>query len=354
MMQNVLQTSAEMNGALIGFCFVRFVCIGVVGFGILNIACLIIMKVTHEKIPRIWEMGFTVCGTIFLPATMPVRTDFEKMLYEINKSYLFAACLCWILYVILYMVLTYRKGVVRRMLNLIVSVIYCVFGWIESLRVWIEQRRFARPPLLSVLALIIAVVTAYFSTVYPQKQTLLISIAVLAILWFIAMELCENIFSCRGLLKFWFGYGFVSAVLIVVSAEQIRKQTNSTVLYFIFIFCYIIIWTLTALLGDDAAVKMALLIVNTLTTISTVVLNIVLILFAQSLDAQIMQTAHVEIKSYNQIAIAANMVLLPFFAAGFLASLGKEMQIYWRTNSDEYLQKTKECAIAENEKSGMH
>lgn len=79
----------------------------------------------------------------------------------------------------------------------------------------------------------------------------------------------------------------------------------------------------TALLADEKPVKLALLVVNTATTLLALGINI----FAPYLEAEILSQAGEQIMS-GAVSAYFNSMIFPLVGAGYLSLLIKEAQVY--------------------------
>ncbi|HBU13260.1 MAG TPA: hypothetical protein DEB31_11265, partial [Clostridiales bacterium] len=135
--------------------------------------------------------------------------------------------------------------------------------------------------------------------------------------------------SCKLLLKFWLASSFLLAVYCIGSIFIGRGaliDTNAQNMWYIALLTILIsfVWVFSIGLVDHAAGKMAALIVNTITTILLIVIN-VLAAYGMNTPDQFVLPAD----TWSQLQMGGLYALLPFVVAGYLAALFKEMQIYW-------------------------
>lgn len=137
--------------------------------------------------------------------------------------------------------------------------------------------------------------------------------------------------SCRRLILLLIVFSFVYAMQVAATVEHVYKnsatpQTNDSLLIIILVV-YVLLWIFTALIADDEPVQMVFKIVNTFTTLAAIAGNILIPMFS------------VQIADYPQILpeydnntvfnIVFNLFILPLVAAGYMAQLAKDIQIYF-------------------------
>ena len=138
---------------------------------------------------------------------------------------------------------------------------------------------------------------------------------------------CKALHSCRRLLLFWLIYGAAFAVgagSLVYDMQ--RRPTSTVVAYIAFVVAFAAIWMLIAGAADNEPAKMACAVINTLTTILLIVIN-VLVAWCQF---PMPENAPF---SWDMIQNVSVVILLPLVVGGYLAALLKAMQEYWMTRA---------------------
>lgn len=92
---------------------------------------------------------------------------------------------------------------------------------------------------------------------------------------------------------------------------------------FLRLMFFLAFWIVTALLADEKPVKLALLVVNTATTLLALGINI----FAPYLETEILSQAGEQIMS-GAVSAYFNGMIFPLVGAGYLSLLIKEAQVY--------------------------
>lgn len=138
--------------------------------------------------------------------------------------------------------------------------------------------------------------------------------------------------SCRKLLVFWLVHGVYFSVAVLALLQIVIETSDQfAAAYSIFVVVFSLLWLLAAGVADDDVAKMAAMIINTGTTILLVVINVLAgwVLNGSTPSPVLKET--IEGLQYYSI-----IILLPLVAAGYLAALLKEAQIYWKKrHSDE-------------------
>ncbi|MEG1926057.1 MAG: hypothetical protein RR415_09950 [Ruthenibacterium sp.] len=175
------------------------------------------------------------------------------------------------------------------------------------------------------------ILTAIFLLIlfYGNIATTALCIVLLFVLS--AINLHSALHSCSGLLAYWFCDCLAIAVFLVAQGLKVTWIDVSLhkYAYIVFILFYALLWITSTLIADDDPAKLASSIINTMVAIITVIANILLEIYSENIAALFASEGHM-----NGVEVllptAINMMLLPILAAGLLASLAKEVQIYCR------------------------
>ena len=118
----------------------------------------------------------------------------------------------------------------------------------------------------------------------------------------------------------------VAATVEYVCKNSAAPQTNDSLLIIILVV-YVLLWIFTALIADDEPVQMVFKIVNTFTTLAAIAGNILIPMFS------VQVAAHPQIlpgyDNNTAFTIVFNLFILPLVAAGYMAQLVKDIQIYF-------------------------
>lgn len=128
--------------------------------------------------------------------------------------------------------------------------------------------------------------------------------------------LYECISSCKALLKFWFIHALVVALLIGFTLMDRLPSNiiNGPLAYGFICVLLTLFWSLSAGIADYDVAKMAGGIINTLTTILTVAINV----FAWWLQRNVPQVSS---SDREELLYAINLAVLPVLAAGYISML---------------------------------
>ena len=138
--------------------------------------------------------------------------------------------------------------------------------------------------------------------------------------------ICKALHSCKCLLGCWFMYGFFFSVGATNVATMLDVAIQfPEIFYIIAVLPFVITWIFLALLADDDVAKLAGNIMNTITTILLLIINVVYIHVTTLPDA-----SSFTIWLSTGLQQLSMLCLLPIVAAGYLSVLFKDIQIYWR------------------------
>lgn len=163
-----------------------------------------------------------------------------------------------------------------------------------------------------------------------EPEAMIGSAAVLVVAY--CLYLAYAIHSCRCLLILFMGFSWVYALQLesIISSTLWpveHSQGSEPVIPLVFM-CYTLLWCFSALIADDDSVQMALKIVNTMTTLAAIIGNICIPLLA--VQSEWFGTFFDGFDNETILMIGFNLFILPLVAAGYLAALMKDAQIYLR------------------------
>lgn len=252
-----------------------------------------------------------------------------QMCVKENRMIHFMALCVWgslLVYVILFIKTIDQQGVVHFM----TEKLYYFFGLIEKVRDWSEINQH-KTRYWWLIIIVTVIVFGILGAVLGASFNLVTVVSFMIALAIIAVSIVEARQSCRKILKTGLGTFACFALATGATASDYFGYSNIAIGYMICVTFYVFCWIMAILIAEDEPAKMSLSILNTGTSIITVIVNVVDIELPNILAAQEIPT------SLHPILIAgsnllSNLTLLPFLASGFLALLFKEMQIYWRNN----------------------
>ena len=160
------------------------------------------------------------------------------------------------------------------------------------------------------------------AVLYISKQFLFLLIFIFScgFLW----ELHQSITSCRRLLLCWLNYGMLFSVAVsgkLASFGSIPQRWQELSRYGVFVLLFTVFWCVTVCVADHNVGKMAASIINTGTTILLLVTQF-LCSYASRHSGYLVTFLSDEVQFYSLV------ILLPLVAAGYLAALAKEVQMY--------------------------
>lgn len=163
--------------------------------------------------------------------------------------------------------------------------------------------------------------------IFNLRFILILTIPFVLLTWFYSA--CVALHSCARLLAFWLVHGFFFAITIVAIEETISKSSaQSVTAYCLFVLAFSSLWIMEAGAADDDVAKMAALIINTVTTILLIVINV---LSGWGLS-ELSQFPKL-VKLLGRLQYYSVVILLPLVVAGYLSALLKEVQIYWKNHT---------------------
>lgn len=302
--------------------------IGFAGFGslvgILDILFTRLFHKTYQKMPaEEGAVAFILFVVILAAATF-------RNWSPGYGSFVAICCFLWIAYAILEKKaasgLSWRSFIVISFNGLFTKTLIARF-WIR--KIYIEYKDFVKwvkhhTPRWHVALLLASLLTLCVLLVANMAATDIRFLYFVAVAAIISVGLLKAISSCRWLLAVF----FLSFVPSFFAAVQFRE--SKAAMYLAFVVISSMLWMAVSLLADYDTAKMATQIVNTLTTISAIGVNVL----AGWVDAA-PQRAMLETAA--AIQYEANLLLLPFIFAGYLTALFKDMQAYWEKKHPEIL-----------------
>lgn len=203
-----------------------------------------------------------------------------------------------------------------------------VFTYVRRFLLWIEAFKHKLPiQLRAGIGLgAIAVFALMLGNYYRDPKTLAIILCFALILFYIH-KASSSLHSCRKLLLFWLAYSTLFASSAAAMLPRLQCGFFDAMAYISFVFLYTLMWLSLAGAADDEPVKMGCEIVNTVTTIALIVINVLAIWGERNL-------AFLEPFRFNWSILQyySTIILLPLVVAGYLASMLKSIQIYQKQN----------------------
>jgi hypothetical protein len=151
--------------------------------------------------------------------------------------------------------------------------------------------------------------------------------------------LSTSYFSCRRFLLCLLINGTVSGCLLAFYVSRalhaVSVDCSEVFVYILYTLAIVFAWCSASLVADDAPAKLALGIVNTLLTIAAILINIAAVYTATFMKELAIGSIYAN-SPFDVLSILLfNLAELPFVAAGYLALLAKDMQMYWKKKRKE-------------------
>lgn len=182
--------------------------------------------------------------------------------------------------------------------------------------------------------MLLANLIAAVAIVLFRISTILMCLPGVAFLFCETLQFAVRAFSSvRKLLLFWvigavvMGALAISAVISVSNSTNSSYTTSAVGAYALFTVVFVLWWVITGCMAEAEVVKVAASFVNAVTTIATVVGNIILAYVQEWLSSTMGQDPLKELVNASFI-VTVNMFLLPVLTAGLLTSAAKELQLY--------------------------
>lgn len=173
-----------------------------------------------------------------------------------------------------------------------------------------------RTPMIVALVVAVVIVTAVNLT---HLANCTVWLAVLVLLLSIALHFPAALYSCRALFLELAAFLTVSLGAMLFIVNGVGSFADA---YIGGLLILVLLWMLIGGLADYEVAKMASEIMNTITTLVVLVINVL--------------TGWLGIDAELQFAV--NVAVLPFVAAGYLTAILKEMQAYWEKRYLEKIQ----------------
>lgn len=144
------------------------------------------------------------------------------------------------------------------------------------------------------------------------------------------LYLAYALHSCRRLMLLLLGFSFVYAIQVAGLLGYVARnagfgQTDDFLLLLV-LLVYVLLWIFTALVAEDEPVQLVFKITNTFTTLAAIVGNILIPIIL----SEVVGNAPI-VPGYDNntsLSIVFNLFILPLVAAGYLAQLAKDVQVY--------------------------
>ena len=173
-----------------------------------------------------------------------------------------------------------------------------------------------RTPLIVALVVAVVIVTAVNLT---HLANCTVWLAVLVLLLLIVLHFPAALYSCRALFLALAAFLTVSLGTMLLIVNGMGSFTDA---YIGGLLILLLLWMLIGGLADYEVAKMSSEIMNTITTLAVLVINVL--------------TGWLGIDAKLQFAV--NVAVLPLVAAGYLTAILKEMQAYWEKRYLEKIQ----------------
>lgn len=163
-----------------------------------------------------------------------------------------------------------------------------------------------------------------------EPEAMICSAATLIAAYFLYLAYAMH--SCRRLLLllllFSSAYASQLGGIIFTALCSLAYVQENDLLLLLVLLCYIVLWCFAALISDDDAAQLAFKIVNTFTTLAAIAGNIFIPFLAPSSEQ--LGIFYEGYSNQDFFTIGFNLFILPLVAAGYLATLTKDAQIYLR------------------------
>lgn len=252
--------------------------------------------------------------------------------YQLPSPLRQATILSWILYFLCVMIrdvgFHYSDWRMRQMERM-----FRIFSFLSRCRrnAWHIAKILSRVLAGTVLIAVIAILCGFRDL---MLLSCMVSLAV-----FLSVAALRNLDSCRLLLFVWFAGGiifFTALTLALRWAFGITLDDYPVLQYVSFTLVYTLFWCFSIGTAEDDAGKMAAQIVNTSTTVLTIVINVIA-LYAIERDSMISEWPWAQAQAYSLF------LLLPVVSSGYAAALFKDAQIYWRKKYQSRMDATQEA-----------
>jgi hypothetical protein len=199
------------------------------------------------------------------------------------------------------------------------------FKHVREFLLAVENQLYVRNPwLLKALFVIWFVLSAILLKIFPKSNAVIAIISISFLCCILLVMVCKALHSCRILLMYWMVYD----LLLATGGSSFIHFPGNTALqnavsYMVFLILYAILWLLLAGAADAEPTKMACKVINTLTTLLLIHVN-VLAVWGKSSDIP-----GLNLFPWGELQDFSVVLLLPLVVNGYLAALLKELQDYW-------------------------
>lgn len=289
------------------------------GLSLVQLLCTLVM---WKKEPRCWfvctVMGKTIAGMAFYAMYIYPGDPAAAQRFLITAL----ACLSFSTICAILEKIVWSRSVMQVVNNLI-----CQFldgtGRVQSVFERMHDFFHNYPRIAIVCPIVSLVLGLVIAKNTPETDAAFIMLIFFTLAY--CFYLAYALHSCRHLLVLL----FVFAGMYTVQVEplvfvMLNKKKNSLTEWAFILICYTALWCLTALVSEKDPVHLVFKIANTFTTIFVIGGNIAIPYLAKLFPENIVEGYSTDMA----LMIVFNALILPLVAAGYLAQLTKDIQIY--------------------------
>ncbi len=245
---------------------------------------------------------------------------------------------CWTIYIyvaigvllincLVYAIICIKMVDAQGVFHFMASILFKIFKWVDKVICWAEKRGSSiKYVWLLVYGMIPAMLLGNFFGAPAYLTTLIGLVELFLMFWLFIWDYrgqCGKLFLIELLA------GIVFALTVCAEYEKYFQETVRMSGYLIFVLFYTAFFIFTILFANDDPAKLALNILNTMTTLVTIIFNIGILMMSLMREGQ-QGSLLFSSNEINGMALLVNLILLPFLSAGYVSLLFKEMQVYWR------------------------
>lgn len=284
-----------------------------------------------QKYGSLWMLPY---GLLLLLGIHPPHTFSYPMLRICLILWIFAL-ICAIIQSKALSRLTWRKWGAEMTMQIIQGVI-CACGKMRKGLEWLRKKWESLTPFIRTIITALSVGMLVVAALWVPDMS--VPFAIPWLLGILLIRLWLAMSSCRELLKVWFVESILFALMVASAAGNLlpNEIANQFVAYAVFSVIYTLTWCITAGMADYDVAKMACGVVNTVTTIGLLFVNIfpywcsenadILVPCLNKVNPQL--TEQIRTFTAEDFVYAFNLILFPLVVAGFIAALFAEGQQY--------------------------
>jgi len=307
---------------------------------VLRLYSVFVRKLNRKTIPDKGYFGtvFVLIAYLLLFAFVSAKA-WQEMFYEflthVGLTLLFCA-VCSILEEII------RQRSVRHILD------DWIDNFLEKAETWkddfekIGKILNRHPTLTQIFSFFLLLVGCMIFSSLPRNEGL-IFLLLFSLLGY-CLYLAYALHSCRRLFLLLVVFSFVYALQAAATVMELYKESDTSpsgdLNFWIVLIVYVLLWMFTAIVAEDEPVQMVFKIVNTFTTLIAIAGNILIPICT---EAKFMPTQILDGYDNDKIVtVAFNLAILPLVAAGYLAQLTKDIQLYLKKRKRPGLQESQD------------